>query len=89
VRRNKADRSTDDDNIKRKIMQKEILEHGLNINRRRFLSRLSLGIGSAALGSLLIPDLFDSGGEEELALTGLPLKQKGLFTCFRMELHHN
>ena len=36
-------------------MQKEILEHGLNINRRRFLSRLSLGIGSAALGSLIDP----------------------------------
>jgi Protein of unknown function (DUF1501) len=53
-------------------MQKEILEHGLNINRRRFLSRLSLGIGSAALGSLLIPDLFGGGSEEELAMTGLP-----------------
>jgi hypothetical protein len=53
-------------------MQKEILEHGLNINRRRFLSRLSLGIGSAALGSLLIPDLFSSGSEEETMATGLP-----------------
>jgi hypothetical protein len=53
-------------------MQKEILEHGLNINRRRFLSRLSLGIGSVALGSLLIPDLFGGGSEEELAMTGLP-----------------
>jgi hypothetical protein len=53
-------------------MQKEILEHGLNINRRKFLSRLSLGIGSAALGSLLIPDLFGGGSEEELAMTGLP-----------------
>jgi hypothetical protein len=52
-------------------MQKEILEHGLNLNRRRFLSRLSLGIGSVALGSLLIPDLF-SKGEEEIAMTGLP-----------------
>jgi len=52
-------------------MQKEIIEHGLNINRRRFLSRLSLGIGSVALGSLLIPDLF-SKGEEEIAMTGLP-----------------
>jgi hypothetical protein len=52
-------------------MQNEILEQGLNINRRRFLSRLSLGIGSAALGSLLIPDLF-GGSEEELAMTGLP-----------------
>jgi hypothetical protein len=53
------------------FMQKEILEHGLNFNRRRFLSRLSLGIGSVALGSLLIPDLF-SKGEEEIAMTGLP-----------------
>ena len=52
-------------------MQKEVLEHGLNLNRRRFLSRLSLGIGSVALGSLLIPDLF-SKGEEEVAMTGLP-----------------
>ncbi|MGZ5191485.1 MAG: DUF1501 domain-containing protein, partial [Flavisolibacter sp.] len=54
-------------------MQKEILEHGLNMNRRRFLSRLSLGIGSAALGSLLIPDLFGgSGSEDELSMIGLP-----------------
>ena len=53
-------------------MQKDILEQGLNINRRRFLSRLSLGIGSAALGSLLIPDLFGGNGEEEMAVTGLP-----------------
>jgi len=52
-------------------MTKEIFEHGLNMNRRRFLSRLSLGIGGAALGSLLIPDLF-SKGEEEVMLTGLP-----------------
>ena len=52
-------------------MQKEILEHGLNHNRRRFLSKLSMGIGSVALGSLLIPDLFGKG-EEEAAITGLP-----------------
>jgi len=39
-------------------MAKEIAEHRLNINRRHFLSRLSLGLGSAALASLLIPDLF-------------------------------
>jgi Protein of unknown function (DUF1501) len=53
-------------------MQKEILEHGLNINRRRFLSRLSLGIGSVALGSLLIPDLFGGGSDEESIMAGLP-----------------
>jgi hypothetical protein len=52
-------------------MEKEILERGLNINRRRFLSRLSLGIGSVALGSLLIPDLFGKS-EEEMVMTGLP-----------------
>lgn len=43
-------------------MEKEKLEHGLNRNRRKFLSRLSLGLGSAALGSLLIPDLFSGKG---------------------------
>jgi hypothetical protein len=52
-------------------MQNEFLEHGLTINRRRFLSRLGLGIGGVALGSLLIPDLF-GGSEEELVMTGLP-----------------
>src|SRR5215217_1140685 len=54
-------------------MKKELLEHSLNINRRRFLSHLSIGLGSAALGSLLIPDLFSGGAEDEVsALTGLP-----------------
>jgi Protein of unknown function (DUF1501) len=51
-------------------MEKEILEHGLNINRRKFLSKLGIGIGSAALGSLLMPDLFDS--KEEAIMAGLP-----------------
>ncbi len=55
-------------------MKKELLEYGLNQNRRRFLSRLSLGLGSVALGSLLIPDLFSGiGGEEELSfIPGVP-----------------
>lgn len=52
-------------------MEKEILERGLNMNRRRFLSRLSLGIGSVALGSLMIPDLFGSN-DEKMMMTGLP-----------------
>lgn len=52
-------------------MNKEFFEHRLHMNRRRFLSRLSLGIGSVALGSLLIPDLFGSK-EEEALITGLP-----------------
>lgn len=37
-------------------------ERRLNINRRHFLGKLSLGLGSAALGSLLVPDLFSSSG---------------------------
>jgi hypothetical protein len=45
-------------------MEKEVLEHRLNINRRHFLSRLSLGVGSVALGSLLIPDLFRRSEED-------------------------
>src|SRR3954467_9840317 len=52
-------------------MQKEVLERGLNMNRRRFLSRVSLGIGSVALGSLMIPDLFSSNSEKTL-MAGLP-----------------
>lgn len=40
-------------------MEKEQLESGLNENRRKFLSKMSLGLGSVALGSLLIPDLFN------------------------------
>ena len=46
-------------------MDKEFLEHGLNMNRRKFLSRLSLGLGSVALGSLLIPDLLSGGSDAE------------------------
>jgi hypothetical protein len=46
-------------------MSKHILEHHLNINRRKFLSRLSIGLGSAALGSLLIPDLFSGSPDAD------------------------
>lgn len=53
-------------------MKKETLEYGLNLNRRKFLSRLSLGIGSVALGSLLIPDLFGGEQTEETILNHLP-----------------
>ena len=52
-------------------MEKEILEKRLAINRRKFLSQLSLGIGSVALGSLMIPDLFSSTNEEKF-MAGLP-----------------
>jgi len=56
------------------IMEKELLEHGLNMNRRRFLSRLSLGLGTVALGSLLVPGIFSGWGEgsEEEMIPGLP-----------------
>jgi len=52
-------------------MQKEILEHSLSLNRRRFLQRAGLGIGSIALGSLLIPNLFGSS-EDDMPQLGLP-----------------
>ena len=52
-------------------MQKEILEHSLTLNRRRFLQRAGLGIGSIALGSLLIPNLFGSS-EDDMPQLGLP-----------------
>ncbi len=54
-------------------MENEILEYGLSLNRRRFLSRLSLGIGSVALGSLLMPDLFSGGSNAaDDPVAGLP-----------------
>jgi hypothetical protein len=52
----------------------EFFENRLNINRRHFLGKLSLGLGSAALGSLLIPGLF-RGGEDDggsLSDVGIP-----------------
>lgn len=45
-------------------------EHKLNVNRRHFLGKLSLGIGSVALGSLLMPDLL---GNHEATGEALPL----------------
>jgi hypothetical protein len=53
-------------------MEKDFLEHGLNFNRRRFLSRLSLGLGSAALGSLLVPDLFSGSASDSGLAPGIP-----------------
>jgi hypothetical protein len=52
-------------------MDTELIESRLNTNRRHFLGKLSLGIGTAALGSLLIPDLF-SGDDDEVFSSGLP-----------------
>ncbi len=51
-------------------MEKEVLEHRLNVNRRHFLGKAALGVGSLALGSLMLPGLFKGGigQEEELPL---------------------
>lgn len=49
------------------------MEYNLNLNRRRFLSKLSLGLGSVALGSLMIPNLFKGQDEEiESFVPGIP-----------------
>ena len=53
-------------------MEKEILEHSLNINRRKFLAGLSIGVGSVALGSLLMPDLFGGATEDAAFVPGIP-----------------
>ncbi len=51
----------------------EFFESRLNVNRRHFLGKLSLGLGSVALGSLLVPGLLKGGAEEEVAsVTGMP-----------------
>jgi hypothetical protein len=53
-------------------MDKRILEHGFSFNRRRFLSKASLGIGTMALGSLLMPDLFKGKEEGQNGVSGIP-----------------
>lgn len=54
-------------------MNKNFLEHQLNFNRRRFLSQLSMGVGGVALGSLLMPDLFNRNNDAEANLSpGIP-----------------
>ncbi len=49
-------------------MANEFFENRLNINRRHFMGKLSLGLGSVALGSLLIPDLFKGDDDSAPAL---------------------
>jgi hypothetical protein len=51
-------------------MENEFFKNRLNITRRHFLSKSAVGLGSMALGSLLIPGLFT--GEEE-SMAQLPL----------------
>lgn len=53
-------------------MANEFLENQLKVNRRHFLGKLSLGLGSVALGSLLVPGIFNSSEDEVLTTLGLP-----------------
>jgi hypothetical protein len=53
-------------------MKKEVFEYGMNVNRRKFLAKMGMGIGGVALGSLLIPDLFGSASGTDTAISGLP-----------------
>jgi hypothetical protein len=50
----------------------EFIQSRFHITRRHFLGKMSLGIGSVALGSLLIPDLFKSGDDVLPQFAGLP-----------------
>lgn len=51
---------------------KEIFEHGMNVNRRHFLGKMSLGLGTVALGSLMIPGLWKGRIEDTADLAGIP-----------------
>ncbi len=54
-------------------MENEFFKNRLNINRRHFLSKSAVGLGSLALGSLMIPDLFRGGDDSSAQLPlGLP-----------------
>jgi hypothetical protein len=50
----------------------EFFENRLNINRRHFLGKAALGLGSVALGSLLIPELFKNTEDDLSQAIGLP-----------------
>jgi hypothetical protein len=55
-------------------MNKEFANNLLNVNRRHFLGKAAAGIGGIALGSLLMPDLFNGGrkGLTENLPLGIP-----------------
>ena len=50
----------------------EFFESRLNVNRRHFLGKLSLGLGSVALGSLLVPGLLKGEEEDLTSVAGMP-----------------
>lgn len=56
------------------MMENELNKYRLNYTRRHFLTRAGLGLGSIALGSLLIPGAFGKK-EEELSLDALGIPQ--------------
>jgi hypothetical protein len=62
-------------------------ENPLKVNRRHFFSQLSVGIGSLALGSLLIPDLFKKSGnastERPLGIPHFAPKAKRVIYLFQ------
>ena len=53
-------------------MENEFLKNRLHVTRRHFLGKLSLGLGTVGLGSLLIPDLFKSSSDDITQIAGLP-----------------
>ncbi len=55
-------------------MQDEFNKYRLNYTRRHFLTRAGLGIGSIALGSLLVPGMFGKK-EEEMSVEALGIPQ--------------
>jgi len=68
-------------------MANEFFKNRLQINRRHFLGKLSIGLGSAALGSLLVPDLFKGGASSSadlpLGVTHFAPKAKRVIYLFQ------
>ncbi len=66
-------------------MSKEFIDHRLHVTRRHFLGKVSLGLGSVALGSLLIPDLFSKseGPTQTLGLPHFAPKAKRIIYLFQ------
>lgn len=67
--------------------ERNIGENPLKVNRRHFFSQLSVGIGSLALGSLLIPDLFKNPrspmAEQPLGIPHFAPKAKRVIYLFQ------
>ncbi|MFB0944616.1 MAG: hypothetical protein ACI9V1_000759 [Spirosomataceae bacterium] len=69
-------------------MSKEFLDHKFNVTRRQFLGRSAVGLGSVALGSLLVPELFtgkaaDAGAELPLGIAHFAPKAKRVIYLFQ------